>query len=449
MVAYSDGKYKEAAQFFLEIYKREPTNLDNLYFLGLTYLHQDKFSGAQKYFEELLKKDPQYYKVYFDYAWALYSQGRFEKAFEFFEKSKVLEPNNQKALYYQAMIDLRTGKSKGALNLFQELAKNPKDLEVAQAAKERIAEIEKGEKPSSISARSEKRWNLKASASLLYDSNVTLDPDTENLAAFNTNQEDLMANMALNFQYRLHDWEKGKIVAEYSGSQSLYLNALNANVNFDRFNYGHHQAGPQLYYRYNDRLQFRLPAYYSFNTLGAGKYYQAFGAATAFDYAWNESWLTTFTGKFRRDDFFASPANAAQIRDTWRPAVGLEQYFFLPGHKQTYLKAGYEFEKNYARGNDWNYISHNFSFAAGTPLFWKMKFLFSSTFAPFRQFQYTDSVFGVVRNDKIIHLMGMLSREMLPWLDVGTSYSFAYSNSNIARYSFTRHVVGVTFSSRI
>lgn len=449
VVAYSDGKYKEAAALFLEIYKKEPGNLDNLYFLGLTRQHQEKFSSAQKYFEELIRKNPEYYKVYFDYAWTLYSQGRFAQAFEFFEKSKALEPNNLKARFYQGIIDLQTGKSEEALGLFQELAKNTRDLEVARKANEWIAKIEKGEKPEAP-AQEQKRWNLKASASFLYDSNVTLDPDgSEYLVAFNDNQADLMANAVLNFQYRFHDWEKGKIVAEYSGSQSAYLNDLNDGINFHRFNFGHHQAGLQLYCKLGEGLQFRLPVYYSFNTLGSEKYFQNFSGAAALDYAWNENWMTSLTGKFRRDDFFADPSNAVQSRDTWRPSVSLEQYFFFPGHKKTYLKGGYEVEKSFARGNDWNYISHNFSFAAGTPLFWKLQFLLSSNFVSSREFDYVDSVFGDVRNDFIVYLMGMLSREILPWLDVGTSYSFAYSDSNISRYTFKRNVIGITLSSKI
>lgn len=409
MVVYSQGEFKKASRFFSEVCRQDPNHLDGLYFLGLTYLRLEKFSMASGAFEKLLGKDPGYSKAYFDYGWSLYQEGRFTAALGAFEKSL-----------------------------------QSSDPKTAQSAREWIAKIKAGEKPEP--RKKGKRWKLRGSTSLLYDSNVNLDPDLENLPQFNLNQADMMTNVSLYLQYLVHEGQRGRFAVEYSGSQSAYSNIV---ADFDSFNYGRHEGGMQWHTKFGDRFRWRFPVHYLFTTLGAAKYFESYMGSWALDAAWNPRWLTTLQANMRRDNFFNTPSQAVQNRDSLRPSFALEQYFFFPSKENRYLKGGYEFEKNFARGDDWDYNAHHIAFAAASPLFWKLQALFLSHYIFAREFDHRDSVFSAFRKDAVLQLTGILSREILPFLDVGATYSFAYSDSNLDRFTFKRHVWGLIFSAKI
>ena len=168
-----------------------------------------------------------------------------------------------------------------------------------------------------------------------------------------------------------------------------------------------------------------------------------------FDLAWKEKWLTTFSGKIRFEDFYATPTNIAQSRDALKAGLGIDQYFFFPGkNRDRYLKGGYEFEMNFAEGADWEYKGHRVSFVVHTPLVWGVNFLGQANFGVLRKFKHRDSVFNVKRGD--FNATGYLafSRQIAPHLTASTSYTYAITDSNLSRFTYRRHIAGFSLSAK-
>ncbi|OGQ04809.1 MAG: hypothetical protein A2W61_07200 [Deltaproteobacteria bacterium RIFCSPLOWO2_01_44_7] len=414
-LAFSAGEFEKALSFFQKTYQEDANNIDNLYFLGLTHLRLNQFSKSSYYLRELLLKKPEFSRAYFDYGLSLLREKKHSTALSWFKKA---------------------------------YANNPKDSEIARMATEWITRLEAGEKPTPIESREEEKiqkWSLRAATSAYYDSNVTLDPDSENLTGFQNNQDDIMGSAALDVKYLFYNTEKTKMHVGYSGYQSFYGNLF---FDMNRFNYGRHRAIVSYQRKLSDNFQFRLPLDFMFVSLGKSKYMYGGGGEAAFDLAWKKNWLTTFAGKIKRDEFIAIPSNAAQVRDAVRTSFGIDQYYFFPGNRNRYLKGGYEFEMNLATGADWDYRAHKTNFTFNTPLGAGFNFLGVANIGVLRKFNHRDSIFSVKRGDFSVTGMGSLSKEIIPHLTASLSYTYAMTRSNIARFTYKRHIAGFTLATR-
>lgn len=448
MLVFSDGDFQKALGLFEEAYKAEPDNPDHTYFLGLTHLRLNHFPQASKYLKELLDKNPDYSKAYFDYALSLLRQKNYKEALFWFKKATDKEPRNPLPLFYVGVALYHEGIKSEALRIFKNIEEIFPKSEVAQTAKEWVTKIETGEElqiaPTAVAEEKLKQWSLKGATSFFYDSNVSLDPDEENLAGFQNNQDDIMGSGALDLRYLFHTTGNTKAGIEYSGYQSFY-----GNMNFDlnRFNYGRHKSGVNLQHKISDNLQLRLPINFTYTFLGATRYLMSGAGESYVDFAWKNKWLTTFSGKIRRDDFFANPTNAAQSRDALKVNFGVDQYYFFPNKRDRYLKGGYEFERNFAKGNDWEYKGHRASFVFHTPLIWGINFLSQANIGILRKFNNKDSVFNVKRGDFNITGLASLSREIIPHLTASVSYTYAFTDSNIRRFTYHRHIAGFSLTT--
>ena len=372
-----------------------------------------------------------------------FSQEKYEQALELFQQAYKLDPQNDENNRMLGLTYLKLERYTDALNFFKKVEKLNPDSKSASFAREWIAKLEESKAPPGKKREEIKRWNLQASSSFYYDSNATQDPDNENLTAFPT-QQDYLSTSALDFKYLLLSGEKTKFYLGYSGYQSLYLDI---KFDSDSFDYGRHKGNVEFIHRINDYLQWRVPVYYSYSSLGKSKYVQSVVGETALDMAWMNNFLTTITGGARWDNFFATFANSAQDRDANQPYAKIEQYYFAPHNRDFYIKAGFLFEKNMATGADWDYNAYHLLASIHSPLPWKMKFLFLSDTVARRNFKSVDSVFNVQRKDESGSLTGSISREIIPHLTTTGSYTFFIQDSNTTRFSHRRHVAGLTLST--
>lgn len=411
MTYFSKGEYRKALQFFRQAYRINPNEKENVHLLGLTYMKLNRFDLGEKYLKELLDKNPDYTQAYFDYGVCLYRQGEARSALPWFEKTQKLFP------------DTFAGKTAKKLALKIKGEKETKEKQPLP----------------------KKRWSLKGATGLFYDSNVTQDPDNESLAGF-PNQKDYAMTVSGNFRYLLLSGEKTNLFADVSSYQSAYLSIY---LDSNNFNFGRHQGGFEFTYRLNDYIQWRLPFNYTFETLGNSKYVQTERGESIFDILWMNNWLTTITGGMKKDDFFGSLTNTSQNRDATEPYARIEQYFFAPHNREFYIKGGFEFEKNFAAGNDWDYNAYHVLAALQTPLFSKIKLLLLEDVVARRSFITLDSIFNAQRSDQSAATTAVLSKEIVSHLSLLTSYTFFISDSNIPHFTHKRHVAGLTLQIKL
>lgn len=454
MLVFSDGEYNKALGYFKQGHKADPDKLDNTYFLALTHERLGDHKNAIRYFKELLEKDPAYEKAWHPYGLSLYDEGRYSEALVWLEKV-YQKRKNPAVLVYVGLSHYQLNNKEAALNAFQKVKRQKENPKLSEAAAGWITKIEAGESISKAKqgVTPEKRFSMVTTVASYYDNNVTIDPDEEDLSDFQAEQDDGMTSGSLSIRYLLHKTENAKLFVDWSSYQTAYWNTRAPRVDLNLLNYGRHKGGIRFQYRLSDKVQWRLPIHYFFSTLGAAKYNHGGGGESAFDIAWNKNWLSIFTLGIKRIDYYASPSNIAQVRDTLQPIGRFEQYFFFPGNRQRYFRIGYETDINLAEGDDWDYTGHRILFTFHTPLFWKIKFLTLSTFVPFRRHQNTDSVLTLGgqptrRDDFYYYGLGMLTRDWTPHFSTSLSYSFTLQDSNLIRFSYKRHMTGIIFTLR-
>lgn len=447
MIAFSEGQYKEALNYFEQAYETDSKSDDSLYMVALCHLKLENTSKASENFKTLLDRNPDYSKAHFDYGVSLYIQEKYKEAIPVFEKALEAEPKNLQSRLYQALAYNFSGDKEEALAALGRLKAEYPDTAIAKNAADWMDKIETGEAMRLRPKKKESRWSLVGAASFYYDSNVTLDPDAEDLAQFQSNQEEIMGAAALDVRYRLFDRNRWKLYAGYNGYQTAYADKVLSSVDMDRFNYGRHIGGIDYHYQFSDKVQYRMPIYYYYSTLGASRYVQSGVGDGIVDVAWSEKWATTFTGEIRRDDFYANPSNVSQNRDALKPSFSAEHYFFFPGSETRYMKVGYKFEKNFAEGADWDYWAQHALFSFQSPMFWELNFMALADIIPLRKFDHVDSVFNVRRGDFTYTLTGILSHDIMPHLTASLNYTFYRSQSNISLYTYKRQLAGFTLST--
>ncbi|MBI4125760.1 MAG: hypothetical protein HY466_07520 [Deltaproteobacteria bacterium] len=374
-----------------------------------------------------------------------FARGEYPQALKFFKKIHGIDSKNEQNLYHLGTTHLKLKNYRKASRFFKKLFEEHSGSELSLLAEKWMAEIEQAVAQTK-EPRKKKRWNLKGSASSYYDSNVTLDPDNQNLDGF-SDRDDFMAVGTLDLNYFLVNQEKTQFYAGYSGYQSAHWNALNIDAN--RFNYGSHRVGLGLTRKLNDHIRWTVPGDYNFVTLGKAKYLQSGAMESILDMMHMDHWMLSVTAGVRRDWFYQSLNNTAQNRDATQPYARLEEYFFAPHNREVYFKAGYGFEKNLAGGNDWDFSAHHALYAIHFPIWWRIKFLMAGDVVVRRNFDRTDSVFNVLRRDKSLYHTVVFSKDLLRFLRIAASYSFFIRDSTLARYTYRRHVAGLTFSTQL
>ncbi|MDZ4224315.1 MAG: tetratricopeptide repeat protein, partial [bacterium] len=274
MLLFSDSNYKEALKSFEQSYKIDSKSDDTLYMLALTQMKLENYSKASEHFKTLIDKNPGYTKAYQDYGISLYIQGKYQEAIPIFEKSLELEPKNPQPLFYQGLAYYFNGDKDQSLNLLNRVAKSAGDTGLGQNAQSWIEKIETGDVPL-LTAEKKSKWSLVGAASFFYDSNVSLDPDAEDVADLQTNQEEIMGSGALDVRYRLLEKGPSKLYLGVNAYQTAYADKVLADVDMNRFNYGRYIGGADWHYLISEKVQFRLPIFYYYSILGASRYVQS------------------------------------------------------------------------------------------------------------------------------------------------------------------------------
>ena len=143
-----------------------------------------------------------------------------------------------------------------------------------------------------------------------------------------------------------------------------------------------------------------------------------------------------------------TPTNSAQRRDAINLEGELEQFFYFDG-RQRYFKVGYLFENNWARGDDWDYLSHTVGGAFFTPIAWEVTTYLFGYYTIDKSFQNTDSVIGTRRDDSHQYYGIVFSRPIIDGITLSVHYTYRKNSSNQAFFQYNKHLAGVTFGFNI
>lgn len=407
---------------------------------GLLLHHKKDFKGAEQRFAKAVQLDPRHKNATYFLGLSQSEQEKYEAAIKSFTSAIALQTEEPEPYFYRALAYYHLKKSPEALADFQKAQKLAPAGQVKDLATSYIRSMTQKETPlvTSSSQGGSHRWFANGSLTTQYDTNVTLNPDAPSAATLPTDKNDLQFAIRGGGGYHIIRKDHYRLTTEGSYYQSIY-------TDLDRFNYG------LLHLEVNNQFKFgnfsiRTPTGYEFSLLGRDKYLGAFFMKPTFSYLLAKRLLTQFSPRLRYEGFFQTLTNQAQNRDAWNIQLEIDE--FLMGEDQKhYLKLSYIYEKNAAKGNDWDYHAHRMGLAFLTPIPWGIDFDIHTEFTIDRKFAHVDSIIGTQRDDFGQAFGLSLSRKIMDHLSVRGHYDFFRNTSNQTFFTYGRHIAGVTFAT--
>lgn len=90
---YQTGDLKQTERICKEILKKQPNNLDMLYFLGIVCYQRQKYDSSIKYIKKYLQFSPTNSDAYYNLGQAFYKNEQFDDAIKCYQKALKLNPN--------------------------------------------------------------------------------------------------------------------------------------------------------------------------------------------------------------------------------------------------------------------------------------------------------------------------------------------------------------------
>lgn len=400
LLSYNSQNYDAAVKSLSRATQLNPKNAEAQHFLGMAQFQRGNYAGAIKSFDAAIALKDDVAESYFYRGLSAYRLGQKDKAAADFKKSHAMaSPGPVK-------------------DLSQSFARN----------------IDAGEEIAETAAEEAKRFYLYASLSTSYDSNVSLNPESLSIANLPSDSRDAEFALRGGGGYRVVDTKHVQLTPEAFYYQSLH-------PRLDGFNYGLTHVGLQNKFM-TGRWTMGVPLTYEFAVLGSAKFLGTAAFSPNTSYFWMDRMLTQVSMPTAYNDFFQT-SGGAQNRDAWNVKPGVAQYVFF-NDRRHYVAASYNYEKNWASGNDWDYHANTVIVSGLFPLPWQMDLYVFGNATFNYNFDNVDSVIGTQRKDTLYMVGANLSRKFLEHIDVSLHYNYWNEQSNQAFFTYDRNLVGVT-----
>ncbi|HEY6199791.1 MAG TPA: surface lipoprotein assembly modifier, partial [Candidatus Binatia bacterium] len=312
--------------------------------------------------------------------------------------------------------------------------------------------------------REEKRFSGQLRTGVYYDSNIPVvplpsgrltDPDTFAFRQKNRFQDSWGTLAVVDLEYK---WLK---TAAWEGSVSHhFLQTYNYNPHLRDFNT--QENFPTLSIVNNGVLPafFGSMAYsggaqlaYDYISLGNTPFIQR-GIFSPYITLIENSWnATTLLFRFQGKDFFHNErAPGVDNQDALNNTVGW-LHFFLFEKSRHYIKIGYQYDDENARGRNWDYRGHRLLAGFQYTLPWDVRFRYDLDYHwryyVHRNTLHPESTPPLVRrrDNEPIHLVGVAKdfRFVVPFT-AAVEYFYDRGHSNIDLYDFRRHNVTMSLA---
>ena len=483
ILALDAGQYNEALQAFQEALRLNPDNVNAHYYTGLTYLATEQYALAQESLESALKLAPTDLDVAFQLGVVHFLQQQYDKAEPLFRQVYAAQPERQNLGYYLGFLEYRRQNYREALRLLR--ANVPSDETFAQLARfytglslsalgmagEARAEIEEALRLQPASplvapaerfrdvlgpaAKAERNFHLDVKAGFFYDDNVAVIPDvsqdTVAEAARSTAHQSLGEIAYVRLEYtplKTPDWE-GSIA-------SSVLQSVNNDVS--HFNTLNLTETATLAYKASIRNMPTIGGLsfaYDYIMLDDQNFLNRYSVTPFMTLVWDAANLSQAQLRFQPKDFMHSKTliTSADNRDALNYMAGFVHFFRFEADRH-YIKLGYQFDKEAAKGDNWSYVGNRFLAGFQYTLPWgDMRFRYDLD-AHIRDYRHLHTylpvwVPGTVRRmDRELTHTFSISKD-LPWnVTLSLEYLRDRNYSNLDVYDYTRNVISFNASWR-
>jgi tetratricopeptide (TPR) repeat protein len=515
VLAYSEKRYDAALKELQEALRLHPQSVDALYYQGLVYSALDRPGDARASLEKARAIQPADADVAFQLGVLHFAQKEYEQAEPLLRQAYQADPRRPNIGYYLGFIEYRKKNYRDALTLLR--ANVPSDDNFAQLARfytglavaalgfagEARAEIDQALRLQPVSPlvvplqrfgeilqkaeKEEKFFRGELRLGVYYDTNVPVVPGPNAEQTVKTIRDDQrrrksegeLANVNLGYTWlKTPDWT-GDVSYRFLQTYNNRLTEFNAQSHTPSFTVGNRGSMPSAFgdLPYDAGLQLA----YDFISLGNAAFSQRGivspyvtlesnrGKITIADQSFDFAFFTTLQYRFQLKDFDNDKEVVRrEVRDAKNYMVG-PVHLFLLDEGRHYLRLGYQYDAEFAEGENWSYRGHRL--LAG------FQFTIPEIDVRFRydldyhwrfhrnkhSLQPTTALNTIRRRDREpVHQIG-IAKDFVPdflkssffcgangscSLGVALEYLYDRTNSNLAVFQYNRHVVTTSVAWR-
>jgi len=468
VLAYNKKEYEEALEALKQAIEYLPERAEAHYYLGLTQLEMGEYEEALRSLSRSQQLDPTRKGIHFDLGIAYFKLGKYSQALQELEEAERQEPGRALVYYYQGYIHYITkdyhqvprffskagqldkklaqgghffsGLAYSHLGMFDEAIKEfqtcmalDPESEIGLGARKYLTDLQQRR-------RQARRWHLFASMSPQYDDNVILQPEDTRVIEKVSRQADTKGIFFLGGEYRLGQWSDWALDVRYTLYQSMH-GAL------EDFDLQDHRVTLSLSHQgqYGDIPYYWLLGYgYTHDLLENNRYLEAHSLDYILSFMYRPYLVTQLQYRMRQKDFHTPIPTTPFNRDAYNHQVAIQQYIFLSPDYRRYLKLGYAYDNDMARGENWDYQGHRATIGFFTPLIWqRCSFMLDFDYY-LQEFLHTDTFFHKTRKDKEYSVSIGLRLEIGGGYSLGLKYLNITHDSNLALYDYKRELVFAT-----
>ncbi len=468
---YKHENYDEALIILKEARKEHPQSSLAAYYLGLTYKQLQDYQQAIPELKDSITFSPKikgallelidcYYqlgrvdeaKIWIAQAEAdgirpaqiafmkglvLLKDEKWEDAIASFKNAKELDPSMSQACNYQIGIAYLKGKKiSDAQKAFTEVVIASPTSNMANFANEYV---------STLSKRKEAMKPLKFTfnAAWQYDDNVILKPDDSAIAADISDKADSRQVYTASGEYNhmFNDWLGARALYTFYYAKQTDLGFYDTLVN-------NFVIQPSIYMQ-NALITF--PSGYSHTLVNDKAYLSSPYASGVYSFMVGDSNMGNISVVYKNEDYLWAPIIPAENRDgnNLLGSVGWYQFF---ADKKGFLNLRYAMDKDWTKGDNWEYLGNRVGVTALLPGSMIHSFLekFNLTVTGdifFQGFSKNNTIFNMHRKDTVYTVSTLAAYKIFKDAEIQLQYTHVVDNSNISVYKYTRNVysAGVEF----
>ncbi len=452
---YNEQKYDQALNEFSQILEKNPTNIDALYYKGLTLdkakkpelaiasfekvlEFQPNYSGARlqlgiSYFKlksnalainelsEVLEEDSQNATAHLFMGFVLQQMEKYEDSLIFFQTALSLDPSLSQMGYFQiGVAHFEMGNKEDAKIALQlALDEDPK-TDTAKQAHTLLKQM-------GVLASSEKKWWIEAGATWLFDDNVTLiEQDIV------SGEEDMSAGYVFSLGKRFEISKNSQFEMGYDFSQTLADKLPQFDIQSHDFN-----LAPSFE---SGNWDGDVTYNFSYSFLDRKDFTAVHSITPRLAYSANPRFYTSLGYSFKINDYLVG-----NDRDGTNHLWSLTQFWFFMDQK-AFLIFIYSFDKEDTEDFELDYLGHSASAGFSIPGPFKITTRFNYNYY-LKKYQNDTSSIGEQRFDAKHTLSLFFKRPIIgKYLDFDIGYTRVMSNSNLESIDFNQNAYSISLN---
>lgn len=344
------NQLERAIEYFKKTLGMDPAYLDAHFQLGIVLIQQRAYEDAITHLEEVHKKEADREDLGYFLGLAYYQSGKYPKALESLEAATTKDRNIESlTLYYTALAKQELGLGQEAVGFYSQVITRDPTSPLADLSR-RLRETLRAEQ------ELKKRFHLEVTAKLQYDTNVILVPATNVFNLRDKDKKSLANLLFLKGEYFFARKPGYDLSASYGLYQAIYYNVKHNDVQDHILSAGflsRNPLGVPGTFRFNYSYDYLLQDYSYF--------LQRHTVTPSLLFEWSPSFLSFVQYSFQSKTFAHENTEAfpEDKRDALNHQIGFFQFLTFGGGRN-HLKAGYFYEREAAKGDNWDYSGNNF-----------------------------------------------------------------------------------------